>query len=207
MPRSCATCQGAGTVGRNAGGFAFADPCPDCRGRGMIVDDPCPDCHGSGKALSDRAVSVRLPAGVTDGKKVRIRGKGAPGERGGPAGDLLVLVHVRPHPVFARSGDNLTVTVPVTFTEAVLGATITVPTLDGKTVSVKLAPGTSNGRTLRVRGKGAPRKGGGAGDLLVTIAVHVPSHVTDEAAAALRQFAETTDEDVRGPLLERARHE
>ena len=118
---------GAGAVNRNAGGFAFADPCVTCKGRGLYVDDPCPSCHGSGRGMSTRTVQARIPAGVKDGARIRLKGKGAPGERGGANGDLYVVVHVTPHPVFARKGDNLTVTVPVTFAEAALGGQVSVP--------------------------------------------------------------------------------
>ena len=154
----CPVCHGTGQTSRNQGGFAFAEPCRECRGRGMVVDDPCPDCHGSGRAMGTRTLNVRIPAGVRDGQRIRLKGKGAPGERGGPAGDLFVVVHVTPHPLFGRSGDNLTLTVPVTFAEAALGGEVAVPTLDGGPVTLRLPPGTANGRTFRVRGKGAPRK-------------------------------------------------
>ncbi|MCA1387405.1 molecular chaperone DnaJ, partial [Bradyrhizobium sp. BRP05] len=123
-PRVCPTCVGSGTVSRGQGAFALSEPCRDCRGRGMIVDDPCTDCHGSGRASSARTMQVRIPAGVQDAQRIRLKGKGAQGERGGQPGDLYVTVHVEPHPVFGRKGDNLTVTVPVTFPEAALGGTI-----------------------------------------------------------------------------------
>ena len=132
VPRMCPTCDGTGQTTRNAGGFAFADPCVTCRGRGLFVDDPCPSCHGSGRGLSSRTVQARIPAGVRNGARIRLKGKGGPGERGGPSGDLLVDVTIAPHPVFDRKGDNVTVTVPVTFTEAALGAEISVPTPRGR---------------------------------------------------------------------------
>ena len=151
------------------------ETCPACGGRGLVVDDPCPTCHGSGRGLSNRTISARIPAGVKDGQRIRLRGKGASGERGGPAGDLYVTVKVAPHRLFGRRGDNLTLTVPVSFDEAALGADIKVPTLGGAPVTVKIPPGTPNGRTFRVRGKGAARKDGHHGDLLVTVEVHVPA--------------------------------
>jgi molecular chaperone DnaJ len=151
-------------------------------------------------------MNVRVPAGVRDGQRIKLKGKGAPGERGGSAGDLYLTVHVTPDEVFGRSGDNLTVTVPVTFTEAALGAEIDVPTLAGATVRLKLPPGTPNGRTMRVRGKGATRKDGTKGDLLVTIEVQVPQRVDGKAKDALEEFAEATaGDDVRADLLARAR--
>jgi molecular chaperone DnaJ len=205
LPRVCPTCEGAGFTTRNQGGFALTEPCRDCRGRGMVVDDPCPVCHGSGHAPSTRTISVRIPAGVRDGQKIRLPGKGAPGERGGPPGDLFVVVHVRPHPIFGRRGDNLTVTVPVTFPEAALGAEISVPTLGGGPVKLKIPAGTPNGRTFRVRGKGSRRKDGSRGDLLVTVEVIVPEKLDDAARAALEQYkASAPDGDPRASLLAQA---
>ncbi|MCX9193638.1 molecular chaperone DnaJ [Carbonactinospora thermoautotrophica] len=207
-PRVCPNCLGTGNVSRQQGGFAFSEPCRECRGRGLVVDDPCPVCRGSGRGKSTQVMHVRIPPGVQDGQRIRLRGKGAPGERGGPPGDLYVQVHVEPHPVFGRSGDNLTVTVPVTFPEAVLGAEIKVPTLSGAPVTVKLPPGTANGRTLRVRGKGAVRRDGTRGDLLVTVQVAVPQRLNEKARKALEEFAAATvGEDPRAGLLDLAKGE
>ncbi len=191
VPRVCPTCQGAGmksTPGQ--GGFSFAEPCPDCRGRGLIVDDLCPVCSGSGRGRSTRTMQVRIPAGVTDGQRIRIKGKGGAGENGGPPGDLYVLVHVEPHPVFGRRGDNITIDVPVTFPEAALGAEIDVPTLKGPSVRLRIPAGTPNGRTFRVRGKGVSKANGTHGDLLVTVAVQVPSELPDAARTALKAYAD-----------------
>lgn len=201
MPRVCPNCSGTGMVSRVVGGFALSEPCRECRGRGLVVDDPCPSCRGSGRATSERTLQVRIPAGVDDGQRIRLKGRGAPGENGGSAGDLIVLVHVQPHKVFGRSGPNLTLTLPVTFPEAALGATIEVPTLDGP-VTVKLPPGTSSGRVLRVRGKGAPRRDGSRGDLLVTVEVVVPKKLSSKAREALEAFRSATeDENPRAGLL------
>jgi len=206
VPRVCPNCQGSGQTTRNAGGFAFAEPCAACAGRGLIVDDPCPTCHGSGRGVSTRTVQARIPAGVKDGARIRLKGKGAPGERGGPNGDLYVIVHVTPHPVFARKGDNLTVTIPVTFAEAALGSQVAVPVTGGGTVTLKVPPGTANGRTFRVRGKGVTRKDGTRGDLLATVEVQVPSGLSEDAREALERFAEAHgEEDPRKGLLEAAR--
>jgi len=206
VPRVCPSCQGSGQTTRNAGGFAFAEPCTACAGRGLIVDDPCPSCRGSGRGVSTRTVQARIPAGVKDGARIRLKGKGAPGERGGPNGDLYVIVHVTPHPVFARKGDNLTVTVPVTFAEAALGGQMAVPVPGGGTVTLKIPAGTANGRTFRVRGKGVTRKDGTKGDLLATVDVHVPPALTDEAREALERFVEASGvEDPRKDLLEAAK--
>lgn len=207
-PRVCPTCEGTGAASRNLGNFAFSEPCRDCRGRGLVVDDPCPVCDGSGRGKSTRTIQARIPAGVGDGQRIRIKGKGAPGENGGPAGDLYVLVHVKPHPVFGRSGENLTVTVPVTFPEAALGAEIKVPTLRGMPVTLRIPEGTPNGRTFRVRGRGASRKDGTKGDLLVTVQVTVPQHLDDKARAALEEFRDATEgQDLREELIKQARSE
>jgi len=204
-PRVCPSCQGTGQSSRNLGSFAFSEPCRECRGRGMVVDDPCPECSGSGRAMSSRTIQARIPAGVRDGQRIRLKGKGASGERGGPAGDLYVQVHVKSHPVFGRSGDNLTVTVPVTFPEAALGAEIKVPVLGGMPVTLRIPPGTPNGRTLRVRGKGVRRGDGTRGDLLVTVEVAVPQKVDGKARAALEDFRTAMNGgNPRDELLRRA---
>jgi len=201
VPRVCPNCEGSGQVARNAGGFAFAEPCAACSGRGLVVDDPCTTCRGSGRGVSTRTVQARIPAGVKDGSRIRLKGKGAPGERGGPNGDLFVLVHVSPHPVFTRKGDNLHITVPVTFTEAALGGEINVPLPRGGTVKLKIPAGTSNGRTMRVKGKGIRRKDGSNGDVLVTVDVAVPQKLSSEAREALEEFAKhTADHDPRKDL-------
>lgn len=205
VPRICPVCDGAGQVMTNAGGFAIPEPCRECRGRGLVVDDPCPTCKGSGHALSSRTVQARIPAGVKDGSRIRLRGKGAAGENGGDAGDLIVSVKVAAHPVFGRSGDNLTVTVPVSFDEAALGAQIAVPLPTHSSVTLKLAEGTANGRTMRVRGKGVRRKDGTQGDLLVTIEVVVPATLTAEQREALQAFRSANDgADPRAALLAKA---
>jgi molecular chaperone DnaJ len=207
VPRVCPTCEGTGQDSRNLGGFALSEPCRTCRGRGMVVDDPCEVCSGSGRAMSTRTIQARIPAGVADGQRIRLKGKGAPGERGGPGGDLYVRVHVTPDPVFGRSGDNLTVTVPVSFDEAALGAEIKVPSHRTVPVTVRIPPGTPNGRTFRVRGKGIRRKSDGLkGDLLVTVDVQVPAKLSDKAREALESFrAATAGDDPRSDLLQRAR--
>ncbi|MEV6248196.1 molecular chaperone DnaJ [Streptomyces sp. NPDC051742] len=206
-PRVCPTCVGTGQVSRGSGGgFSLTDPCVDCKGRGLIAENPCEVCKGSGRAKSSRTMQVRIPAGVSDNQKIRLRGKGAPGERGGQNGDLYVVVHVDDHPVFGRKDDNLTVTVPVSFTEAALGGEIKVPTLGGPAVTLKLPAGTPNGRTMRARGKGAVRKDGTRGDLLVTVEVAVPKELDDKARDALETYREATaSEDPRAELFQAAK--
>jgi molecular chaperone DnaJ len=206
VPKVCPTCEGTGQSSRNLGNFAFSEPCKTCRGRGLVVEDPCQSCNGSGHAASTRTIQARIPAGVADGQRIKLKGKGAPGERGGPAGDLYVRVHVTPHPVFGRSGGNLTVTVPVTVPEAALGADIKVPAHKGAPVTVKIPAGTPNGRTFRVRGKGIRRSDGTYGDLLVTVEVIVPKNVSTKGRQALEDLREATaGEDPRETLLQRAR--
>lgn len=206
VPKVCPTCEGTGQSSRNLGNFAFSEPCRTCRGRGLVVEDPCPSCNGSGRAASTQTIQARIPAGVADGQRIKLRGKGAPGERGGPAGDLYVRVHVRPHPVFGRSGDNLTVSVPVTVPEAALGSEIKVPSHRGAPVTVRIPAGTPNGRTFRVRGKGVRRSDGTFGDLLVTVEVLVPKNVTSKGRKALEELREATaGEDPREELLQRAK--
>ena len=206
VPRVCPSCEGTGQESRNLGSFAFSEPCHECRGRGLVVDDPCPVCSGSGRAMGTRTIQARIPAGVADGQRIKLKGKGAPGERGGPAGDLYVRVHVSPHPVFSRSGPNLTVSVPLSFTEAVLGAEIKVPSHRGMPVSLRIPAGTPNGRTFRVRGKGVRRPDGTYGDLLVTVDVQVPQEVSGPAREALEKFRDATaGPDPREELLRKAR--
>jgi len=199
-PRVCPTCTGTGMATNNQGGFAFAEPCRACRGRGLLIDDPCPTCHGDGQAITSRTIRARIPAGVADGRKIRLKGKGQPGERGAPAGDLIVTVHVQPHELFGRKGDNLTVKVPVTFVEAALGASVKVPPLDGPPVTVTVPAGTPSGKVLRVRDKGVAKRDGSRGSLLVTIEVVVPTDLSDEARDALSAYAATHPESPRARL-------
>lgn len=203
MPRVCPQCEGVGMVAASMGGaFTMNETCPGCRGRGLVVEDSCPTCRGSGRGVSNRTIQARIPAGVKNGQQIRLRGKGASGERGGPAGDLYVNVHVSSHSVFGRKGDNLTVEVPVTFDEAALGADIKVPTLNGAPVTVKIPAGTPNGRTFRVRGHGVVRKDGHKADLLVTVEVQVPAVLNDEAREAVKAYREATSaSDIRANLF------
>ncbi|MFD0365421.1 molecular chaperone DnaJ [Nocardia sp. GCM10030253] len=190
-PRVCPICNGNGVISRNQGAFGFSEPCDECRGTGSIIDNPCVDCHGSGIQNRTRTITVRIPPGVSDGQKIRLAGQGEAGLRGAPSGDLFVTVHVSQDKVFGRNGDDLTLVLPVSYSELVLGTTVSVPTLEGR-VGVKVPPGTADGRILRVRGRGVPKRGaaGGAGDLLVTVKVAVPQKLDDNAAEALRRYAE-----------------
>lgn len=187
-PRVCANCNGSGITSRNQGAFGFSEPCDVCRGTGSVIDDPCSTCMGTGVQERSRTVTVRVPPGVADGQRIRVAGRGEAGLRGAAAGDLFVTVHVRPDRVFGRNGDDLTLTLPVSYSELVLGTTVSVPTLTGR-VGVKIPAGTVDGRTLRLKNKGIQSKSG-SGDLLVTVRVAVPRSLSDEATAALRTYAD-----------------
>jgi molecular chaperone DnaJ len=187
-PKVCPNCNGAGVINRNQGAFGFSEPCTECRGSGSIIEQPCDECKGTGVTTRTRTINVRIPPGVEDGQRIRLAGQGEAGLRGAPSGDLYVTVHVKPDKVFGRDGNDLTVTIPVSFSELALGATLSVPTLEGK-VGVRVPKGTSDGRILRVRGRGVPKRSGGHGDLLVTVKVAVPPKIEGEAAEALEAYA------------------
>ncbi|MBU2694235.1 MULTISPECIES: molecular chaperone DnaJ [Pimelobacter] len=206
QPHVCPTCEGSGFVTASVGGaFSMNESCPTCGGRQLVYDDPCPTCHGTGRGQSARTIQAKIPGGVKDGQRIRLRGKGAPGENGGPAGDLYVTVKVTGHRVFGRKGENLTIDVPVSFAELALGAEIKVPTLGGAPVTLKVPAGTPNGRTFRIRGKGAV-KGESRGDLLATVEVQVPSNLGAEAKEALEAYAAATaDTPLRAGLYDEAR--
>ncbi len=205
QPRTCPTCNGSGHTQRSMGGFGFSEPCRECRGQGTVIDNPCSECRGSGAVRTTRTVQVKIPAGVKDGARIRLAGRGGPGANGGPAGDLFVIVTVTPHPVFGRKDDHLTVTVPVTIDEATLGANIPVPVVTGGSVSLKVPAGTTHGKTFRIKGRGVPSAKGRDGDLLVTIEIAVPHKLPKAAREALEQYAEAVkSENPRDELLERA---
>jgi molecular chaperone DnaJ len=198
-PRTCPMCEGRGVIDDNQGFFSFSSPCPECAGRGYLIDEPCPTCRGTGIEHRPREVKVRIPAGVGDGQRIRLRGRGGPGRNGGPAGDLYVTVRVKPHPLFGRRGNDLTITVPITFPEAALGADVAVPTLDGGSVKVRIPAGTRSGRTFRVRGKGVAvrRK---TGDMLVTVEVAVPQKLSAEERRAVDALAAANGASPRAHL-------
>src|SRR6266540_1383536 len=195
---SDAPCSRCGGSGAEPG--TFPQVCPTCGGRGQVIEHKCKKCKGSGVERRRRTVKVRIPAGVRDGQRIRVKGRGAAGRNGGPPGDLYVVVHVGSHPIFGRSGaKNLTVRVPVTFAEAALGAQVKVPTLDGP-VTVKVPPGTQSGKTVRVRGRGIKPARGEPGDLLVTFDVQVPSELSAEERAAVEALAQKLHENPREHL-------
>ena len=190
-PKVCSRCGGRGVIDDNQGFFSLSSPCPSCAGRGVVIEQPCGTCYGSGIEKRQREVQARIPAGVSDGQRIRLKGRGAAGRHGGPAGDLFVECRVMPHPVFSRAGHDLTVRVPISFHEAALGADIDVPTLDGPPVTLRLRPGTQSASRHRVRGKGVvtPKH---EGDLIVTVDVQVPRHLTDDQRTAIEALAAAT---------------
>jgi molecular chaperone DnaJ len=190
-PVVCPVCSGRGVINENQGLFSFSQPCQACGGTGMSVETPCPTCRGAGVEHRARQIKVRIPAGVEDGQRIRIKARGGAGRGGGAPGDLYVVVHTERHPVFGRRGKDLTVTVMVTFPEAALGTAVKVPTLDGP-VTVKVPAGTRSGRTLRVRGRGVPASSG-VGDLLVTVEVAVPEELSDEQRQSVEALGAVMD--------------
>ena len=191
QPKVCSNCGGRGVIDDNQGLFSFSTPCRVCGGRGVVITEPCPTCRGTGIERRPREVQARIPAGVADGQKIRLKGRGAPGRNGGPPGDLYVECHVTPHHLFGRDGHNLTVKVPVTFAEAALGGDIDVPTLDGTPVTLRLRPGTQSGSRHRVKGKGISTNKS-TGDLIVAVEVQVPHHLNEEQRAAVEALAAAT---------------
>jgi molecular chaperone DnaJ len=194
---TCPQCQGRGAVNVSQGIFAMTQPCPRCGSSGTVIEDPCKACGGTGASRALKKFSVPLPAGVKDGTKIRLKGKGEPGQQGGPPGDLYVIAQVDESPVFERRGADLVIEVPVTMAEAALGATIKVPTPDGS-VGLKVPTGTQNGKMLKLKGKGAPRLGAsGKGDLLARIKVLTPEKLNGDQKDLLKKFAESRKEDPR----------
>jgi len=191
-PKVCPQCNGRGVTAQNQGPFALSQPCVRCGGSGTIIVTPCSACGGSGVVKRTKRYPVKIPAGIKDGAKIRIKGRGEAGRRGGPAGDLYVVVRVRENELFTRRGDDFVIEVPVTFAEAALGAGVKVPTPGGGNVSLKVPAGSQDGRMLRVRGKGAPKlKGGGHGDLLARLRLVVPEKLNKEQRRLVEEFGRT----------------
>ena len=199
VPERCTQCEGRGVLDDDQGFFSLSQPCPRCSGRGRVVTNPCPTCRASGIERKPRQVKVRIPAGVKDGQRIRLKGRGSPGRNNGPTGDLYVIVKVGVHNLFARSGNNLTIDVPITFAEATLGANVKVPTLEGTSVTLKIPAATPTGKTFRVKGKGV-HSTAKMGDLLVTVVIDVPSELSDEQRSAVEALAAATEKSPRQHL-------
>ena len=200
-PSICPACQGRGVESQGQGLFSISQPCTRCGGTGTIIEDPCPTCQGSGATRTVRRYRVNIPAGVREGSRVRMAGKGEPGLRGGPPGDLYVVTHVAQSPIFARKGDHVEVEVPITVPEAIRGATIEVPTLQG-TKKLRVPPGTKHGTVQRLRGEGPPRLGGkGRGDIHYRFVIDIPATLSREQKAAVDELSKVMNGDPRARLL------
>ncbi len=205
-PITCPRCEGRGIDAQSQGFFSISQPCPQCGGAGQIIEEPCPTCHGSGLTQQTKRYKVNIPAGVKNGARIRLAGKGEAGQRGGPPGDLFVVTRVAASPVFKRlDGGNLEVTVPITIPEALRGATIQVPTLEG-TKKIKVRPGTKHGSVQRLRGEGAPKaKGRGRGDIRYRVEIEIPEKLSKEQEEAAAKLAEAFNgSDPRAELLRKA---
>jgi molecular chaperone DnaJ len=201
-PVVCPECGGRGVVSDSQGLFAFSQPCPRCHGNGAIVESPCKRCRGAGRERKRRQFNVKIPAGAKKGTRVRLKGRGEPGQNGGPAGDLHVVVDVEPSPLFERRGSDLVLDVPVTYSEAALGSNVQIPTPTGP-VALKIPAGTESGKLLRVKGRGAPHlKGNGRGDLLARVKVTVPKKLTKAEKEALEGYSKVSRENPRERFAE-----
>ncbi len=195
-PQSCPTCSGMGKVRAQQGFFTVERTCPTCGGLGQTIKNPCKECHGAGRVEKERQLSVNIPAGVETGTRIRLAGEGEAGMRGGPTGDLYIFIEVREHPLFQREGVNLYCRVPVSMTAAALGGEVEVPTIDGGRSRVKIPSGAQTGKQMRLRGKGMPAlRGGGAGDMLIEIAVETPVNLTSRQKEILREFERLSEDN------------
>src|SRR5919197_1487385 len=201
-PVICPVCNGRGVVSESQGLFALSEPCPRCRGNGTVIEKPCHNCEGSGREVRTKTYTVKVPAGVKDGTRIRLKGKGEMGAAGGPIGHLFVVTRVTPSKRFQRRDSDLVVEVPVTYAEAALGANVEVPTPYGDRVSLKVPAGTQDGRQLRIRGHGAPKlKGSGKGDLIARLRLSVPKKLTKKEREALEELQKVSREDPREELF------
>ncbi len=207
-PKVCPRCQGRGIETQGQGMFSISQPCSQCGGRGTVIDDPCPTCQGSGAVRTMKRYRVNIPAGVKEGSRIRLPGKGEPGRNGGPPGDLYVTTHVTPSPVFKRKGDNLEVEVPLTIPEALRGAEVQVPTLSGKK-TLRVKPGTAHGTVQRLRGEGPPKLGSGSGgrapdkgDIHYRFTLEVPAELSGEQQKAVDALSKVMNGNPRARLFE-----
>ncbi|MDD5011712.1 MAG: molecular chaperone DnaJ [Phycisphaerae bacterium] len=195
-PSQCPACHGSGRIARGSMGFQMVSPCPKCRGSGTVVTNPCKNCKGTGRVPKKRVVNVKIPAGVHEGQGVRVAGEGEPGRSGGPRGDLYCYVRIKPHEFLHRDGNNVVAVVPISFTEAALGTTVDVPSLDG-TKQLKIPPGTQYGSVFRIKGQGLPDvRTHRNGDQLVQIIIETPAKLNSKQQEMLREFAKTEDKSV-----------
>jgi molecular chaperone DnaJ len=202
-PKVCPKCQGRGIESQGQGLFSISQPCSRCHGSGAIIEDPCPTCHGAGQQKTVKNYKVNIPAGVREGSRVRLAGKGEAGRNGGPPGDLYVVTHVAPSPIFERKGDNLEVEVPLTIPEAIRGADVEVPTLNGRK-KLRVAPGTQHGTVQRLRGEGPPKLGKGPahrGDLHYKFVIDVPATLSAEQSEAVEKLSAVMGDDPRARLF------
>ncbi len=203
-PALCPECKGRGVIAQEQGLFALSTPCPRCAGDGTVIESPCPACGGTGRERRTKRYQVRIKPGVGDGTRIRLAGKGEPGIDGGPPGDLYVTTRVAPSPLFERRGADLVIDVPVTYAEAALGATVEVPTPDGR-ISLKVPSGSQEGKLLRVRGKGAPKlNGSGHGDLLARVRVTVPTRLSKQEREAIENLQRVSRESPRDDAFARS---
>ncbi len=190
-PTICPECKGRGVTAESQGFFSLSHPCRRCGGAGTVIEHPCPTCHSTGRLRTTKTYQVRIPAGVADGTRIKVKGKGEAAPRGGEPGDLFVVTRVGESPLYTRRGDDLVIDVPVTFAEAAMGSQVELPTPDGQTVTVRVPAGSTDGKMLRVKGRGAPRlKGGGQGDLLARLRIAVPSKLSKQEREALEKLQE-----------------
>ncbi|PKQ27418.1 MAG: molecular chaperone DnaJ [Candidatus Anoxymicrobium japonicum] len=200
FPQTCPTCGGRGSVAESQGLFGLSRPCPACHGKGQIIQDPCSNCKGTGHRRRPKKIRIRIPEGVSDGSRICFHGKGEPGANGGPPGDLYVVTGVEKHPYLGKRNADITLDLPLTYSEAALGARVEVPTIHGK-VNLNIPAGTQSGRTFRLKGKGAPRlKGKGQGDMLITVRVVVPQKINKEMRQAVERLGELETGDARAFL-------
>jgi molecular chaperone DnaJ len=200
-PTVCPRCEGRGIETQGQGMFSISQPCSRCGGSGTVIEDPCPTCDGAGAVRTVKRLRVNIPAGVRDGSRIRLAGKGEPGRNGGPPGDLYLITHVTPSPVFTRKGDNLEVEVPLTIPEALRGAEVQVPTLSG-TKTLRVRPGTAHGTVQRLRGEGPPKLGGsGRGDIHYRFVIDVPDKLSKEQEEAVDALSKALDGNPRAGLF------
>jgi len=195
-PQTCQTCAGHGQVRFQQGFFSLTRPCPDCDGEGKRITDPCPECHGRGVTRSKKTLSLKIPAGVESGNRLKLSNEGEPGTHGGPPGDLYVVISVKEHPIFQRQGQDLLCEIPISFAQAALGCELQAPTLEGK-VDLKIPAGTQSGKVFKLAGKGIPALHGyGRGDELVVVRVETPTKLTARQKELLEEFSREGGEDV-----------